>query len=84
VTTDSSLYVGKVIAYKLPYEGTASAANLTLTYATGGTTSAIPLRRQNAIVTRHYPAESVILLIYDGTYWRTDGDYNSEPVSSVN
>lgn len=84
VTTDSSLYVGKVIAYKLPYEGTASAANLTLTYAAGGTTSAIPLRRQNAIVTRHYPAESVILLIYDGTYWRTDGDYNSEPVSSVN
>lgn len=84
VTTDNALYTGKIIAYKLPYEGTASAASLTLTYASGGSTSAIPLRRQDAAVTRHYPAESIIFLVYDGSYWRTDGDYNSEPVSSVN
>lgn len=84
VTRDNLLYEGKTIIYKLPYEGTSSPATLTLTYANGSKTSAIPILRQNSSLTRHYPAQSVILLVYDGTAWRTDGDYNSEPVSSVN
>lgn len=85
VSKDNELYTGKIIAYQLPHEGTGSAATLTLTLATGTTTEAIPLRRQGiGTVTKHYPANSIIILIYDGTYWRTDGDYNSEPVSSVN
>lgn len=77
VTADSSLYVGKMIAYKLPTAGNSSAAKLTLTLANGTTTAAINLRRQNGNVTTHYPAGSIIFLTYDGTYWHTDGDYDS-------
>lgn len=77
VTEDSTLYVGKMIAYKLPFAGNSSAAKLTLTLADGTTTAAINLRRQNGNVTTHYPAGSVIFLTYDGTYWHTDGDYDS-------
>lgn len=85
VTKDNSLYVGKMIVYQLPRESTLSASSLNLTLADGSKTGKIYLRRQGTgIVTRHYPVDSIIFLVYDGTYWRTDGDYNTEPVSSVN
>ena len=83
-TKDDALYTGKIIAYQLPQSGTVSAATLQLTYPSGQKSNAISVMRQNAAVTMHYPAHSVIFLVYDGTVWRTDGDYNSEPVSSVN
>ena len=84
VTKDTALYAGKVIIYKLPQEGNNTPATLTLTLAGGTNTSAITILRQGGSVTKHYPAGSTILLVYDGTYWRTDGDYNSDRyISSI-
>lgn len=71
VTTSSSLYKGKTIAYKLPYAGTSTAATLNLTLSTGSTTGAKSIRRANSTVTTQFPAGTVIVLTYDGTYWRT-------------
>lgn len=78
VTEDASLYVGKTIAYYLPYAGTDSAATLTLTLSGGTTTNAISLRRQaTSTVTTHFAANNVIILTYDGTYWRVNAYYDS-------
>ena len=78
-STDTSLKVGKIIAYYLPYAGTSSAATLQLTMADGATTAAIPLRRQaTSTVTTHFAADNVIVLIYDGTYWKVSGYYFSD------
>lgn len=71
VTTSASLYVGKTIAYKLPYAGTSSAATLNLTLSGGTTTGAKSIRRANSTVTTQFPAGTVITLTYDGTYWCT-------------
>lgn len=61
----------------MPYagvSGTASTLNLTLTTgaATEPTTGAIGVRgvAGNTDVTTHYAAGSVILMTYDGSYWR--------------
>lgn len=79
VSKDSSLKTGKIIAYYLPYAGTSSAATLQLTMADGTTTAAIALRRQaSSTVTTHFAAGNVIVLIYDGTYWKVSGYYYSD------
>ena len=77
VTRESSLTAGKMIAYKLPYAGTSSAAYLELTLTTGQATSTttgrIGVYRNNSIVTNQFAAGSVINMTYDGTYWRVTG-----------
>lgn len=79
VTKDSELTVGKVIAYKLPYAGSGNASlTLTFTNPTGNNTSgAIPVYLNNTQVTTHYAAKSVILMVYDGTNWRSTDYWNS-------
>ena len=77
-TKESALYKGKVIAYKLPYAGNSSAATLTLTLADGTPTQAISLKRKGTgAVTTHYSAGEIILLIYDGTNWQVNGEYDA-------
>lgn len=79
VTTDSSLSAGKIIAYYLPYAGTSSAATLNLTLAGGTTTGAKALRRQSSsTVTTHFAAGNVLILIYDGTYWKVSAFYYTD------
>lgn len=79
VSKDSSLKTGKIIAYKLPYAGTSSAATLNLTMADGTTTGAIALRRTgSSTVTTHFAVNNVIVLVYDGTYWRVSAYYDSD------
>lgn len=77
VTKDAAIYAGKKIAYYLPYAGNSSAATLNLTLSGGGTTGAKNVRWNNTNITTHYPQYSVIMLVYDGTYWRTSA-YNSD------
>lgn len=78
VTTDSSLSAGKIIAYYLPYAGTSSAATLNLTLAGGTTTGAKALRRTaSSTVTTHFAAGNVIVMIYDGTYWKVSAYYDA-------
>ena len=61
----SSLYVGQVINYFLPYAGVNSYATLTLTLSNGTQTDAIPIyyRGTNRITTQ-FPAGSVLQLTY--------------------
>lgn len=80
VTKSAALFNGKTIAYKLPYAGTSTAATLNLTLSGGGTSGAKNVRINDSNVTTHFPANSVILLVYDGTYWRVD-NYDSNTVA---
>ena len=67
-TADTTLYKGKIIAYKLPQAGTSNAATLNLTLANGTTTGTKAVKRQGASnTTTHYPAGTVIFMAYDGT-----------------
>lgn len=78
VTKDSSLRIGKVIAYYLPFAGTSTAATLNLTLADGSTTGAIPLRRTaSSTVTTQFAADNVIIMIYDGDYWKVAAYYDT-------
>lgn len=77
-TKDSVLRVGKVIAYYLPYAGTSSVAKLTLTLADGTQTAAIELRRTaTTTVTTQFAADNVIIMAYDGTYWKVSAYYDT-------
>ena len=76
VTKDKTLKVGKIIAYKLPYASSSSASSLKLTLADGTQTEAIPLRRLGgSTVTTQFAVNNVLILVYDGTYWRVSA-YN--------
>ena len=84
-TQDSALYIGKSIAYKLPYAGTSTAATLNLTLSNGTTTGAKAIKMSNSTssnnaslqnITTQYPANSIIHLVYDGTQW-ISSNYNS-------
>lgn len=77
-STDETLKVGKIIAYYLPFAGSSSSnATLTLTMGNGAQTAAIPLRRTGtSAVTNQFAAGNVIILIYDGTYWRVSAYYD--------
>ena len=78
-TRDSELYVGKTIAYKLPFAGTSNAALLELTFADGSskTGQKAVIVNNNVGVTTHYPANSLIVMTYDGSAWRTQGQWNT-------
>lgn len=78
VTVDSTLRTGKVIAYYLPYAGNSSAATLNLTLAGGTTTGAKALRRTaSSSVTTQFAAGNVIIMVYDGTYWKVSAYYDN-------
>lgn len=79
VSTDETLKVGKIIAYYLPFAGTSTAATLALTMADGTTTREISLQlKPNATVTTQFPAGSIVILVYDGTYWRVNASYDTD------
>ena len=78
VTRSAELYTGKAIIYKLPQAGNSSAATLNLTLSGGSTTGAKAVQRlNNSGITTHYPANSVLFLVYDGDRWRHDAEYDS-------
>lgn len=71
------LYTGLTIAYKIQIAGHADGVTLNLTTAEGAS-GAKTVRRNDSSLTTHLPAGSVVVLIYDGTYWRwADYDANS-------
>lgn len=76
-STDLELYLGKKIAYKLPY---ASSSNVTLalTLGDGSTTEAIPVYINGTRVTNQFEVGSVIDLTYDGNYWRATGYWTED------
>ena len=77
-TKDSALRIGKTIAYYLPYAGTSTAATLTLTLANGTTTGEIPLRRTaTSTVTTQFGVDNVIIMTYDGNYWKVAAYYDT-------
>lgn len=78
-STDEELKVGKIIAYYLPYAGATTAATLALTMADGTTTREISLQLKPGFsVTTNFPAGSIIILVYDGTYWRVNASYDTD------
>lgn len=78
-STDEALKVGKIIAYYLPYAGASTAATLVLTMADGTTTREISLQyKPNTTVTTQFPAGSIIILVYDGSYWRVNASYDTD------
>lgn len=79
ISTDETLKVGKIIAYYLPFAGTSTVATLALTMADGTTTREISLQyKPNSSVTTQFPAGSIIILVYDGTYWRVNASYDTD------
>ena len=82
VSTDTALYAGKTIAYKLPYAGSGN-ASLTLTLADGSATAAIPVYLNTTRVTTHFGAGCVINMTYDGTNWRAASIPNSNNYDRV-
>ena len=76
VTSDTTLAVGKTIAYKLPFAGSGN-ASLTLTLAGGSKTAAIPVYLNTTRVTTHFGAGAVINMTYDGSAWRASSIPNS-------
>ena len=76
-TTESSLETGKVIAYKIPQASSAGAAvSLSLALAGGGTAAKWVLLNGGTALTTQYPANTVVILAYDGSAWRI-ADYDS-------
>ena len=78
-TQSSALYTGKTIAYKLSHEPSGNASlTLTFTNPSGNANSgAIAVYTNASRVTTHYKSGSVVLLTYDGTYWRASDYWNS-------
>lgn len=76
--SSGTVYVGKTIAYYLSKAGNGSAATLNLTLPDGTTTGAISVRRNGGdTIGTAYPANAVIVMIYDGTYWKASAYYDS-------
>lgn len=83
-TISVALDEGKVIAYKLNQEGTSSPATLNLTLSGGGTSGAKAIKINGTeSVTNQLPSGSVILMIYDGTYWQVLGGGSSIELSTA-
>lgn len=76
-TQETSLVVGKMIAYRLPYAGTSTAATLTLTFADGTTSTAIPVLAGTVALKQQYGAGSILIMTYDGNNWRTNPYYDT-------
>lgn len=78
VTKSTALYVGKTIAYKLPIPGDGNATlTLTLDNGNGNNTTAYPVYAGNTRLTTHYPANSIMIMTWNGTDWRTNPYYNT-------
>lgn len=77
VTTETALYAGKTIAYKLPKAGTSTGASLNLTLAGGGTTGEKEVYLNTTRVTTHFGADSIIQMTYDGEKWRATAIANT-------
>ena len=81
VSGDSALYDGKIIAYYLPFAGTSAGDTLELTLSNNTTTGAKPVWYRNQVtrLTTHYPANAIILMVYDVTddCWICGGQYNT-------
>ena len=82
VTKSPALYVGKTIAYKLPFKGSGS-ASLNLTLANGTTTGAKAVYAGDTRLTTHYPANSIMIMTWNGTDWRTNPYYDTDTYSSA-
>lgn len=75
-TKSTELYVGKTIAYQLPIAGDGS-ATLELTFPDGTTTGQKAVYAGNTRLTTHYPANSIMIMVWNGTNWRTNPYYNT-------
>lgn len=86
-TTDTALYDGKMIVYRLGYAGTSTGATLTLTFPDGTNSGAKNIYRYGSTtaITTHYAAGSMIFLIYDGVNgrWNSSAWYYSDSNSYV-
>ena len=82
VTNSAALYVGKTIAYKLPFAGSGN-ATLNLTLANGTTTGAKAVYAGNTRLTTQYPANSIMIMTWNGTDWRTNPYYDTDTYSSA-
>ena len=73
VTGVTELYAGMKISYKVPiYGGTSS------TYLNINNLGNVYVKRNDGNTTSHLPGNTVVILTYDGTYWRwADYDANS-------
>ena len=68
----TSLNTGQVIYYQMTSAGTSTAVTLNLTLADGSTTGAKNVRYNAATnLTTHFPQNTVLCLVYNGTYWIT-------------
>ena len=76
-TNSTALYIGKTIAYKLPIAGDGS-ATLELTFPNGTTTGQKAVYAGNTRLTTHYPANSIMIMVWNGTEWRTNPYYNTD------
>ena len=76
-----NLYTGLTIAYKIQIAGHSDGVTLNLTTAEGAS-GAKTVRRNDSALTTHLPAGSVVLLTYDGTYWRW-ADYDNNNYAKV-
>lgn len=81
----TSLKKGQVIYYKMTSEGTSSGNTLNLTLAGGTTSGAKTIYYQGSTtkLTTQFPINSVLCLVYDGSYWRVTGTKESYPASNV-
>ena len=77
-TYSTALYEGKTIAYYLPYAGTSSKATLELTFPDGTTSGAKAVYAGNTQLTTHYPQYSIMIMVWNGTNWRTNPFYYSD------
>lgn len=82
-TQETSLVVGKMIAYRLPYAGTSTAATLTLTFADGTTSTAIPVLAGTVALKQQYGAGSILIMTYDGNNWRTNPYYDTNTNNQI-
>ena len=84
-TKINSLSAGQVIFFKMTSAGTSSAATLNLTLANGTTTGAKNIRYNSATnLTTHFPQNTVLELVYDGTYWVCTAIQNTNNYDRVN
>lgn len=81
---NSTLYVGKVIIYHLPYNGNTSPATLNLTLADNSTTGPINVKYLSGTnVTNEFSAGYDIFMIYDGTQWKTSASGTAKRSLSI-
>ena len=73
----TSYFTGLTIAYKVAVAGVSGGTTLNI-----NNLGAIAIKRNDGNLTTHVPVNSVIILTYDGTYWRW-ADYSSNSVSQT-